>query len=751
MATNDFLVFGGGSSPNVIDQATYAALTARLSGFQSGTALSAQLNKVWRQSSIMAAVLAQFTANFSGQNSVDDGTTAALLANLQAAINAAGITAPQFDNSTRLATTAFIQRQGLKASGFVVYTATATLPASVCGSVIYTGGPSAFTLTLPPAAAVPGGARIEVYSMAGAGVTFSAQGSDTIPATGSKTIVLNAGDTMALQSNGIDHWELVGGSVALLYAAVMAGANWKTPPQFDNSGRLATTAFVQRAQGNFQVRKFITGGALAASDSGSWIEVGGNGPITVTLPAPSTDNLVYSITNVTNNSTPVTISTASASIYNQASASSSFSLDVGATVELVSDASNWTVISHYTRSPIAQTPAQFDSSTKLATTAFVQQALGNYRSARGYAGNATLSAIDIGAMITWDGNGTLTLPDATAVPGGSAIRVFKYAGPIASVLAANKPGQLNVPTSGADTYTFAVGVYGFFELVNESGVKWDVAGELFNQFGTTAADGDNSTRLATTAFVQRAGGAVVGSMRNAAMGVPVASTSATFTADEVVVETALGGVAYKLDNFNQTINLATTGAGGTDTGSAPVSGFVALYAIYNPTTKARALLARNATSAVQPNVYGGGNMPAGYTASALVSVWQTTSGGLLNVGSQFDRVISTPGFTVLSTTTQAGSYTSFSISGGVPPNAKTARGYQSITGNTASAGLSSSIAGSASGIGAAGQAATMPTNSASVTTPFPHIPLVTPQTLYYLAAASSGTLTFVVGVYEYTF
>ncbi|WP_260426369.1 hypothetical protein [Burkholderia cepacia] len=245
--------------------------------------------------------------------------------------------------------------------------------------------------------------------------------------------------------------------------------------------------------------------------------------------------------------------------------------------------------------------------------------------------------------------------------------------------------------------------------------------------------------------------AVVGSARNVAMSVATASATATLTADEIVVETALAGLGYKLPNFNKTINLATTGAGGMDTGSAPVSGFVALYAIYNPTTGASALLARNATSAVQPNVYGGANMPAGYTASALVSVWQTTSGGLFNVGSQFDRVVSTPGFTVLSTTTQAGSYTSFSISGGVPPNAKTARGYQSITGNTASAGLSSSIAGSASGIGAAGQAATMPTNSASVTTPFPHIPLVTSQTLYYLAAASSGTLTFVVGVYEYTF
>ncbi|WP_230971960.1 hypothetical protein [Burkholderia cepacia] len=243
---------------------------------------------------------------------------------------------------------------------------------------------------------------------------------------------------------------------------------------------------------------------------------------------------------------------------------------------------------------------------------------------------------------------------------------------------------------------------------------------------------------------------VVGSARNVAMSVAAASATATLTADEIIVESSLGSVGYKLPNFNRTVNLATTGAGGMDTGSAPVSGFVALYAIYNPTTGASALLARNATSAVQPNVYGGGNMPAGYTASALVSVWQTTSGGLFNVGSQCDRTISTAGFNVLSTTTPAASYTAFSISGGVPPNAKTARGYQSITGNTASAGLSSSIAGSASGIGSAGQAGTMPTSSSSVTTSFPHVPLITPQTLYYLAAASSGTLTFVVGVAEYT-
>ncbi|THJ52752.1 phage tail protein [Burkholderia sp. LS-044] len=235
------------------------------------------------------------------------------------------------------------------------------------------------------------------------------------------------------------------------------------------------------------------------------------------------------------------------------------------------------------------------------------------------------------------------------------------------------------------------------------------------------------------------------------MSVTSASASATFTADEVVVETALGGAAFRIANFNKTINLATTGAGGMDTGSAPASGFVALYAIYNPATQATALLATNATSSAAPNVYGGANMPSGYMASALVSVWQTTSGGLLNVGSQFGRTISTPGFTVLNTTVSAASYISFSVAGAVPPNAKTCRGYQAISGNTASAGLSSNIAGSSGGVGAVGQGGTMPTNASSVTTSFPHVPLVTPQTLYYIAAASSGTLTFTVGLYEYTF
>ncbi|OCS50801.1 hypothetical protein BEK68_09685 [Ralstonia pickettii] len=90
MATNDFLPFAYGGGANVLSQAAYAALTTLLSGgYQSGVAQSSQMNKTLRQSSIMAAVLGQFAADYSGNNSTDDGTTATLEANLVAAIRSA--------------------------------------------------------------------------------------------------------------------------------------------------------------------------------------------------------------------------------------------------------------------------------------------------------------------------------------------------------------------------------------------------------------------------------------------------------------------------------------------------------------------------------------------------------------------------------------------------------------------------------------------------------------------------------------
>jgi hypothetical protein len=244
---------------------------------------------------------------------------------------------------------------------------------------------------------------------------------------------------------------------------------------------------------------------------------------------------------------------------------------------------------------------------------------------------------------------------------------------------------------------------------------------------------------------------VVGSARNLKMSVAAASASATLTADEIIVETALGGLRYCLASFNKTINLATTGAGGMDTGSAPVSGYVALYAIYNATTQTSALLATNATSSVVGNVYGGANMPAGYTASALVSVWPTNGSGQFIVAYQSDRQWFSVAAQALNTTVQQASATALSISSIVPPNAKTVNGSIYAAPNTSGVTVSAVASGSVSRFSEQGLNYTSASGSNASTNSYNGIPLVTQQTMYYLATVSSGTLSYIIYINGYTF
>jgi len=240
---------------------------------------------------------------------------------------------------------------------------------------------------------------------------------------------------------------------------------------------------------------------------------------------------------------------------------------------------------------------------------------------------------------------------------------------------------------------------------------------------------------------------VVGTSRNLTMSVTAASATATMTADEIIVESSLGGVRYCLSSFNKTINLATTGAGGMDTGTAPVSGFVALYAIYNPTTGTSALLATNATAAVQPQVYGGANMPSGYTASALVSVWPTNASSQFGAAYQIDRQLSFVSVSVLgASSTQQASPTSLSVANAVPRNARTANGVVSNASSTASA-LSNTIFSNAAQIGAQqmniGSAPSIWSNWV--------VPIITSQTIFYSGTVGAGTMSLSIWVTGYTF
>ncbi|AIR63510.1 hypothetical protein LH23_23425 [Cedecea neteri] len=82
MATNQFKPFATRPDANVTPQNEWENLPALLSGFAGGKASSAQVNKALRQTSFIAAALAQFVSDKSGQDVLDDGDIAAFLAKL---------------------------------------------------------------------------------------------------------------------------------------------------------------------------------------------------------------------------------------------------------------------------------------------------------------------------------------------------------------------------------------------------------------------------------------------------------------------------------------------------------------------------------------------------------------------------------------------------------------------------------------------------------------------------------------------
>ena len=86
MAKNDFLPFAIATGANVMSQDEYSKLPAVSTGFVSGLASSIQINKAIRQGTVMASILAQFIVDNTGNDVLDDGDTAPILALLNQAV-----------------------------------------------------------------------------------------------------------------------------------------------------------------------------------------------------------------------------------------------------------------------------------------------------------------------------------------------------------------------------------------------------------------------------------------------------------------------------------------------------------------------------------------------------------------------------------------------------------------------------------------------------------------------------------------
>jgi hypothetical protein len=262
-------------------------------------------------------------------------------------------------------------------------------------------------------------------------------------------------------------------------------------------------------------------------------------------------------------------------------------------------------------------------------------------------------------------------------------------------------------------------------------------------------DGTISTLVANLKNAIRAQSiGVVGTVRNLKASLAAAATSIGFVADEIVLESSFGGLAYRLANFSKSINLATTGAGGMDTGTAPANGFVGIYAIYNPTTGASALLGVNATSASVSEVYGGANMPAGYSASALISVWPTNASSQLMAASQSGRRVGFMFRNALTTSTPVASLTSLSLSSIVPRNASAIGGMMSI-GSVGVSALNLFIASDAIGSGyqMASINASASGSNPSVRGNF-NMSLMTAQTMFWGGNGGANAIAIDISSYE---
>lgn len=245
--------------------------------------------------------------------------------------------------------------------------------------------------------------------------------------------------------------------------------------------------------------------------------------------------------------------------------------------------------------------------------------------------------------------------------------------------------------------------------------------------------------------IRSVSGGTLNKKRSARAALATAGSSLTITDDEVTVKTALGGASYILPAFSQVINVATTGAGGMNAGAAPVSGYVATYAIYDPVANTRALYAVNASAGVAPEICGVA-MPAGFTASALMAVWPTNASSLLVAGFVRGRTMNRNDVIVLNTTTAVASLTTLSIAAAAPFNAISIGGSLNVT-SSAGSNNSAIVAADATGFGQQYVSQGPGTGMSGNFT----LDLLTAQTMFWNMNTTGTTLSLVIRISSYEF
>lgn len=207
-----------------------------------------------------------------------------------------------------------------------------------------------------------------------------------------------------------------------------------------------------------------------------------------------------------------------------------------------------------------------------------------------------------------------------------------------------------------------------------------------------------------------------------------------YTFTELVVKDGNGNPWLVSETSLVVVNIATSGAGGLDTGVEANDTWYYIWIIYNRVSDiVSALLSVSSTSPT---------MPSGYDFKALVGVVRNDSSGNFVPFQQFGRKIWIPDTNVFTAKAGSVTYVLESITSLVPPNAKTISGSFGCSSQTAApSGIG--IAGNDSGLGAqlfSTATATGGTFSNFLAVaPFVDIPLVqTTQGFYWKASNTNA-------------
>ncbi|WP_010462352.1 phage tail protein [Pseudomonas mandelii] len=382
-----------------------------------------------------------------------------------------------------------------------------------------------------------------------------------------------------------------------------------------------------------------------------------------------------------------------------------------------------------TGNPTTPTPAAGDNDKSVANTEFVQRAKGGYRGFTVLTAAAALTVADIGNLVSVNGTFTVTLPASNLVNRGEAIH-FRNVGDGAVTVACAGADIIDAGGIALANITLQPGAS--LELVNAGGTNWWASGSAQLQYST----------------VRESFGGVIGDVRNGRMSVTAPSLTATYKADELLVMASYGGL-HRLVGVNKSINLSAVGAGGMGVaGGAPVNGWLGIYVVYNPDTKAMALVGVNGTPGVLSEKCPPASLPAGYTASALVAVVPINASGQFPVLEVVDREVMTYksiyGGLVAT-------LTPVSLTASVPPNAKSINMNAASTVNAA--GQCTVIAaGTAAGSANPGFTTYVGQSTAAgqnVTFTFRDVPLFTTQYIWLQATGPLTTTQF--NCYGYKF